>query len=71
MVLSYAAEVKLTNLKVNLADPDHVGTQHHANAFPGIDPATIPHPDGVSELFVRLTEASYSCHGEIIQAQNL
>ena len=71
MVLSYAAEVKLTNLKVNLADPGHVRTQHHATAFPGIDPATIPHPDEVSELFVRLAETTCPWHGEIIRAQNL
>jgi len=67
IVLSYAAEVKLTNVKVNLADPGQVRTQQHQQALPGIDPMTIPHPDEVSGLFVTLAEDACPHHGEIVR----
>lgn len=69
MVLTYANEVKLTNLKVNLVDPGQVRTKLHADAMPGIDQNTIPHPDTITESFVVLAEDSCPHHGEIIRAQ--
>ncbi|WP_331256678.1 SDR family NAD(P)-dependent oxidoreductase [Candidatus Bealeia paramacronuclearis] len=67
MVLSYASEVKLTNLKVNLADPGQVRTKQHAQALPGVDPMTLPHPDEITEVFVRLSEFACPYHGQIVK----
>jgi len=64
LVLSYAAEVAKTNLKVNLLDPGIVRTAMRAKAFPGERPEDLKPPEAVTDLFVSLAEATCSHHGE-------
>ena len=54
MVETYAAENAKTALRVNLIDPGAVRTRMRAKAFPGEDPQTLPHPDDITDVFVRL-----------------
>ncbi len=63
LVRTYAAELKRTNLKVNLIDPGSAATNMRAEAFPGEDPATLSAPDEITERFVELAESSYSESG--------
>ena len=63
LVRTYAAELKRTNLKVNIIDPGTAATNMRAEAFPGEDPATLAAPDEITERFVELAEASYSESG--------
>ncbi|MEQ1704558.1 MAG: SDR family NAD(P)-dependent oxidoreductase [Rickettsiales bacterium] len=54
MVETYAAENAKTPLKANLIDPGGVRTRMRAKAFPGEDPETLPHPDQITDVFLRL-----------------
>jgi NAD(P)-dependent dehydrogenase (short-subunit alcohol dehydrogenase family) len=63
LVRTYAAELKRTNLKVNIIDPGTAATQMRAEAFPSEDPATLSAPDEITERFVELAEAKYSESG--------
>lgn len=63
LVRTYAAELKRTNLKVNIIDPGASATNMRAEAFPGEDPNTLATPDEITELFVELAEASYDKSG--------
>ena len=64
LVLSYAAEVAKTNLKVNLLDPGIVRTAMRAKAFPGERPEDLKPPEAVTDLFVSLAEVTCGHHGE-------
>ncbi len=68
MVLTYAAEVAKTPLKVNLIDPGIVGTAMRAQAFPGEDASKLKTPEDITDLFVELAEPACQRHGEIIGA---
>lgn len=68
MVSVYAAEVAHTNLKVNLFDPGRVRTAMRAEAYPGEDPETLPHPDVVADAIVRAVMPEAMCSGMIIKA---
>ena len=63
LVRTYAAELKRTNLKVNIIDPGTAATNMRAEAFPGEDPNTLATPDEITERFVELAEASYGESG--------
>ena len=63
LVCTYAAELKRTNLKVNIIDPGASATNMRAEAFPGEDPNTLATPDEITERFVELAEASYGESG--------
>lgn len=71
MVGIYAAETIKTNLRVNLVDPGRTRTAMRAKAYPGEDPATLPKPEAVTELFVQLAAAACTRHGERLDAQSL
>lgn len=68
LVLTYAAEVATTPIKVNLVDPGIVRTRMRAEAMPGEDPATLRPPEAVTDLFVRLAEAGCRDHGQRLRA---
>lgn len=70
MVKTYAAEVKHTAFKVNLVNPGTTRTAMRAEAMPGEDPLSIPVPEDITEVFVRLAEASCPWHGEILYARD-
>ncbi len=63
LVRTYAAELKRTDLKVNIIDPGASATNMRAEAFPGEDPNTLATPDEITELFVALAEARYDENG--------
>ena len=64
----YAAETVKTAIRVNILDPGVVATDMRAQAFPGEDPATLPAPETLGDLFVELGEAACRRHGEIVSA---
>ncbi len=54
LTLTYAAEMKSTNVRVNIIDPGVVRSKMRAQAFPAEDPETLPTPESITEWFVRL-----------------
>lgn len=67
LTLTYAAEVRQTNIRVNLLDPGAVRTRMRAKAFPGEDPNSLPAPEAVAEWFVKLSSTE-APHGKRINA---
>jgi len=67
-IISSAAEVAKTNIRVNLLDPGVVRTGMRAEAFPGEDPMTLRPPDSITGTFVDLAEAACKRHGQVIEA---
>jgi NAD(P)-dependent dehydrogenase (short-subunit alcohol dehydrogenase family) len=65
LTLTYAAEVKTTNIRVNLLDPGAVRTRMRASAFPGEDANALPDADSITEWFVRLAQTD-APHGKRI-----
>ncbi|MCP4330041.1 MAG: SDR family NAD(P)-dependent oxidoreductase [Alphaproteobacteria bacterium] len=69
MVRCYAGETANTNVRVNILDPGVVRTDMRATAFPGEDPASLPHPETITDAFVALASASSTDHGGTTQVQ--
>lgn len=69
MVKTYAAEVKHTAFKVNLINPGTTRTAMRAEAMPGEDPLTLPTPEEITEVFVRVSEPNCPWHGDILSAR--
>jgi NAD(P)-dependent dehydrogenase (short-subunit alcohol dehydrogenase family) len=70
MVRLYAAETQRTgNIRVNLIDPGTVRTAMRAKGFPGEDPMRHPHPDEITDAFVRLAEPAFTDTGTIVIAR--
>jgi short-subunit dehydrogenase len=67
MALTYAAEVRITPIKVNLLSPGPVRTAMRNKAFPGEDPLTLPTPEDVAPLFLELMSPACTRHGEIVR----
>ena len=67
MALTYAAEVRITPIKVNLLSPGPVRTAMRNKAFPGEDPMTLPTPEDVAPLFLDLMSPACTRHGEIVR----
>ncbi len=68
LTLTYAAEVKATNIRVNILDPGVVRTRMRAQAFPAEDVTTLPAPEAMAHWFVTLCRAD-APHGKRIIAQ--
>ena len=68
MVLTYAAEVAKTRVRVNLIDPGATRTAMRARAYPGEDPMTLKTPESLAGLFVELADAASTRHGEVVRA---
>ncbi len=68
LVRTYAAEVAKTAIRVNLIDPGAVRTGMRAEAMPGEDPMTLPHPDDIAGAFVDLAEPACTRNGEVVAA---
>ena len=66
LVLTWAAEVATTKLRVNLFDPGPMRTRLRAAAFPGEDPASVPLPDAAAAALVRLCLPAETRHGEVV-----
>lgn len=67
LTLSWAAETKRTNCRVNLFDPGIVATRLRAEAMPGEDRATLTQPADVAGDIAGLCEPDETRHGEIVR----
>jgi NAD(P)-dependent dehydrogenase (short-subunit alcohol dehydrogenase family) len=54
LTLTYAAEMRQTNVRVNTLDPGVVRSKMRAQAFPGEDAASLPAPESVVPWFISL-----------------
>lgn len=70
MVLTYAAEVAKTTLRVNLVDPGPMCTRLRAKAYPGEDKEAVAAPSSRTGIFVDLAEAGCKHHGERLTPQH-
>lgn len=57
LVRSWADEVENTPIRCAIVDPGRMRTRMRAQAFPGEDPSTLPHPDEIGPLIVDLARA--------------
>jgi len=67
MARVYADEVRQTNMRVNVIDPDIVRTDMRASVKPGEDPMTLPSPDDVALSFIDLALPTCQKHVEVIR----
>lgn len=58
LIRAWADENEKTNLRVNLFDPGAVRTEMRADAVPGEDPMTLPHPSELAPYLCDLVEPS-------------
>lgn len=68
ITLTYAAEMKSTNVRVNVFDPGVVRSKMRAQAFPAEDPLTLPPPEAVADWFVSLCRSD-APHGKRVVAK--
>ncbi len=67
LVLTWAAEVASTNLRVNLFDPGPIRTKLRAAAFPGQPPDRVPPPDAAAKAMAALCLPAETRHGVLIR----
>jgi NAD(P)-dependent dehydrogenase (short-subunit alcohol dehydrogenase family) len=65
MMKTYAAEVATTSLRVNAFSPGATRTGMRAQAMPGEDPETLPHPDEVALQIVPMCEPAFTDNGGV------
>ena len=66
LVLTWAAELRDTNLRVNLFDPGVVASRLRGNAMPGENPSTLPKPASVVPALAALCLPGETRHGLIV-----
>ena len=54
LVKAWADEVESTPIRISIVDPGRMRTALRAQAFPGEDPQTLPHPSEIGPLMVEL-----------------
>jgi NAD(P)-dependent dehydrogenase (short-subunit alcohol dehydrogenase family) len=69
LATTWAQEMANTPLKINTVNPGAVRTGMRASAYPGEDPATLPAPEDILDIFVELGAESCSHHGAVLSAQ--
>lgn len=67
LVKTYAAEVNDTDVRANMISPGPIATAMRAKAMPGEDPATLPRPDDLTELFVSLALPGCTDNGTVVR----
>ncbi len=67
LVRAYAAELRLTNVRVNLFDPGPMATKLRAQAYPGERPSSVPSPASVAPALVELLTAACTAQGQIVR----
>lgn len=67
LVLTWAAELRDTNLRVNLFDPGVVASRLRGNAMPGENPSTLPQPASVAPALAALCLPAEARHGLIVE----
>jgi NAD(P)-dependent dehydrogenase (short-subunit alcohol dehydrogenase family) len=68
LVLTWADEVRITPLLVNLFDPGPTATRLRSRAMPGEDPADLPKPADVAPALAALCLPSERRHAALIRA---
>lgn len=63
---TYAAECETTAVKVNILDPGRVRTAMRAQAYPGEDPMSRPHPDDIAPHFMPLLSDDCTLNGHTV-----
>jgi NAD(P)-dependent dehydrogenase (short-subunit alcohol dehydrogenase family) len=58
LVRCWADEIEHTNVRAVLVDPGRMRTRMRAEAFPGEDPDTLPHPSEIGPMIVALAAAA-------------
>jgi NAD(P)-dependent dehydrogenase (short-subunit alcohol dehydrogenase family) len=58
LVRCWADEIEHTKVRAVLVDPNVMRTRMRAEAFPGEDPDTLPHPSEIGPMIVALAAAS-------------
>jgi NAD(P)-dependent dehydrogenase (short-subunit alcohol dehydrogenase family) len=58
LVRCWADEIEHTNVRAVLVDPNQMRTRMRAEAFPGEDPDTLPHPSEIGPMIVALAAAA-------------
>jgi len=58
LVRCWADEIEHTNVRAALVDPNQMRTRMRAEAFPGEDPDTLPHPSEIGPMIVALAAAA-------------
>ncbi|MGE0224712.1 MAG: SDR family NAD(P)-dependent oxidoreductase [Acetobacteraceae bacterium] len=69
LVRTWAEEVRLTPLKINLFDPGPIRTRLRANAFPGEDKNTLPPPETVASAIAALCLPGETRNGELVRRE--
>ena len=69
MVRSWADETKNTALRINCVNPGATRTAMRAQAMPGEDPATLPHPSEIAAKILPLASPELTETGLIYNAQ--
>ena len=68
MTRTYAKEIDMTPIRVNMVNPGATRTQMRSQAMPGEDPNTLPKPEDRAEVFVDLALPSCTANGELFTA---
>jgi hypothetical protein len=55
MMKIWADEIENTPIRVAILDPGRMRTAMRAQAYPGEDPQTLPHPSQIAPLVVELS----------------
>lgn len=67
LVLTWAQEVAITRLRVNLFDPGPVATRMRSNAFPGEDRSMLATPDAVAPMLADLCLPTEERNGVLVR----
>jgi NAD(P)-dependent dehydrogenase (short-subunit alcohol dehydrogenase family) len=67
LVLTWAAELRDTDLRVNLFDPGVVASRLRGNAMPGENPSTLPKPASVAPALAALCLPVETRHGLLVE----
>lgn len=67
LVKTYTNELSDTDVCVNMINPGPIATGMRAKAMPGEDPETLPKPEDLTELFVKLAQPDFMENGTTIQ----
>jgi NAD(P)-dependent dehydrogenase (short-subunit alcohol dehydrogenase family) len=70
LVKTWAEEMAETSLKINLINPGAVRTSMRASAYPGENPMSLPRPEEITEVFVKLGEQTCLFHSRTVNAEN-
>jgi NAD(P)-dependent dehydrogenase (short-subunit alcohol dehydrogenase family) len=70
MMRSWAHETESLPLRINAADPGATRTAMRAQAMPGEDPETLPHPSEIARRIVPLASPELKETGLIFQAKH-